>query len=165
MTDDRRATAQLAPPFRWAGEHIGCALPGARVLFTTRRGGVSAAPYDTLNLGVLTDDDRAAVDANRERLAAAIGIARERTLQGLQVHGTVVRRARELPAAGAELERADGQATALRGRRRGRADGRLPAGRDRRRGRGRDRPRGLARARRRRARGGRAGAARARRGR
>lgn len=113
MTDGCRATAQLAPPFHWVGEHIGCTLPGGRVLFTTRRGGVSAAPYDALNLGILTDDDRGAVDANRERLAAAIGIARERTLQGLQVHGSVVRRARELPAAGAELEQADGQATAL----------------------------------------------------
>ena len=107
------AAPRLAPPFRWAGEHIGCVLPGGRVLFTTRRGGVSAPPYDTLNLGVLTGDDRAAVDANRERLAVATGIARGRTLQGLQVHGTVVRRARELPAAGAAPEEADGQATAL----------------------------------------------------
>jgi YfiH family protein len=104
---------RLVPPFVWVGEHIGCALPGGRVLFTTRRGGVSAAPFDTLNLGVLTDDPRAAVDANRDRLAAAIGIARERTLQGLQVHGTGVRRARELPPPGTELEKADGQATAL----------------------------------------------------
>jgi YfiH family protein len=83
------------------------------MLFTTRRGGVSAAPYDTLNLGVLTDDDDAAVDANRDRLAALIQIARERTLQGLQVHGTHVRRVRELPDAGAALADADGQATAL----------------------------------------------------
>ena len=113
MTDGAGAAVRLAAPFRWAGEHIGCALPGGHALFTTRRGGVSAPPYDTLNLGVLTDDDRDAVDANRDRLAAAIGIARERTLQGLQVHGSVVRRARELPAAGAELEEADGQATAL----------------------------------------------------
>ncbi len=105
--------SDLPPPFHWVGEHIGCALPGGRVLFATRRGGVSTAPYDTLNVGVLTDDDRAAVDANRDRLAALVGIARERTLQGLQVHGAVVRRARGLPAPGAELVEADGQATAL----------------------------------------------------
>ncbi|MEY2515477.1 MAG: purine-nucleoside/S-methyl-5-thioadenosine phosphorylase / adenosine deaminase [bacterium] len=105
----------LPAPFRWQGEHIACALPGGSVLFTTRRGGVSAAPYDTLNLGIHTDDDRAAVDANRDRLAALTGIARERTLQGLQVHSTHVRRVRELPAAGAELAEADGQATALEG--------------------------------------------------
>jgi len=106
---------ELCAPFEWVGEHIGCALPGGRVLFTTRRGGVSAPPYDTLNLGVLTGDDRADVDANRDRLVALTGIARHRTLQGLQVHGTSVRRVRELPAAGAALAEADGQATALDG--------------------------------------------------
>ena len=46
-----------AGPFRWAGEHIACELPGGSVLFTTRRGGVSEPPYDTLNLGLLTADD------------------------------------------------------------------------------------------------------------
>jgi YfiH family protein len=105
----------LAMPFARVGEHIGCALPGGRVLFTTRRGGVSAPPYDTLNLGVLTDDDPADVGVNRDRLAALVGIPRERTLQGLQVHGTAVRRVRELPDPGAELEDADGQATNLEG--------------------------------------------------
>lgn len=103
----------LPAPFGWEGEHIGCELPGGRVLFTTRRGGVSAAPYDTLNLGLLTDDDPAAVQANRERLAALTGIAAARTLRGLQVHEAHVRRVRELPGAGAPLEDADGQATAL----------------------------------------------------
>ena len=38
-------------PFRWQGEHIAAELPGARVLFSTRRGGVSAGPYASLNLG------------------------------------------------------------------------------------------------------------------
>jgi YfiH family protein len=109
-----RAVA-LPAPFEWSGEHIACALPGGGALFTTRRGGVSAPPYDGLNLGILTADDHAAVDANRDRLAAAIAIARERTLQGLQVHGTHVRRVRELPPPGAELADADGQATALDG--------------------------------------------------
>jgi polyphenol oxidase len=109
------STLRLPAPFAWVGEHIGCALPGGRVLFTTRRGGVSAPPYDTLNLGVLTADDGAAVDANRDRLAALTGIARERTVQGMQVHGALVRRVRELPAPAAELADADGQATALEG--------------------------------------------------
>ncbi len=105
----------LQAPFEWAGEHIGCALRGGRVLFTTRRGGVSPAPYDSLNLGVLTDDDRANVSANRDRLAALTQIARSRTLQGMQVHGAFVRRVRELPDPGPQLEEADGQATALDG--------------------------------------------------
>jgi len=105
----------LPAPFRWAGEHIACELPGGRVLFTTRRGGVSAAPYDTLNLGLLTDDDPGDVAANRERLAALTSIAPERTLRGMQVHEAHVRLVRELPAPDAPLEQADGQATALTG--------------------------------------------------
>ena len=32
-------------------------LPGARVAFSTRNGGVSEGPYESLNLGILTDDD------------------------------------------------------------------------------------------------------------
>ena len=105
----------LPAPFAWEGEHIGCELPGGRVLFTTRRGGVSAAPYDTLNLGMLTDDDPADVAANRERLAALTAIPAGRTLRGLQVHEAHVRRVAELSAPDAPLEPADGQATALTG--------------------------------------------------
>jgi YfiH family protein len=103
----------LAAPFFADGEHIGCQLPGGRALFTTRRGGVSRAPYDTLNLGLFTDDDREAVSENRERVAAAIGVPRDRTLQGRQVHGGHVRRVVELPGPEAAPEDADGQATAL----------------------------------------------------
>lgn len=62
-------------------------LPGARAAFSTRLGGVSAAPFDSLNLGVLTDDDPDAVDENRRRLAAALGHAPDRIAFGLQVHG------------------------------------------------------------------------------
>lgn len=108
-----RQPVDLTPPFAWVGDHVGCALPGAGVLFTTRRGGVSHAPCETLNLGVLTEDDRAAVDANRDRLAALTGIARDRTLQGMQVHANVVRRVNELPDPTAPFGDADGQATAL----------------------------------------------------
>ncbi|MEY2442393.1 MAG: purine-nucleoside/S-methyl-5-thioadenosine phosphorylase / adenosine deaminase [bacterium] len=107
------ATPELPAPFHWLGDHVGCALPGGRVLFTTRRGGVSAPPFHTLNVGILTDDDPADVNVNRDRLAALTGVARKRTLQGLQVHGAIVRRVRELPDPGAALEEADGQATNL----------------------------------------------------
>lgn len=108
-----RLEATPSEPFAWEGEHIGCALPGGRALFTTRRGGVSRAPYDTLNLGLLTDDDPAAVRTNRDLLAALVGVPRARTAQGRQVHGAEVRRLRELPAADGEPVAADGQATAL----------------------------------------------------
>jgi polyphenol oxidase len=104
----------LEPPFRWEGEHIAAELPGARVLLSTRHGGVSPEPFDSLNLGRLTDDDGANVDANRERLAAAVGLPRERFLYGRQVHGARVRRASEPPGAERPAEDEDGQATALR---------------------------------------------------
>jgi len=62
-------------------------LPGATAAFTTRAGGVSEAPFDTLNLGVLTGDEREAVLENRRRLAAALDLRPDRVLMGLQVHG------------------------------------------------------------------------------
>ena len=65
-------------------------LPGARAAFSTRVGGVSSAPFDTLNLGILTDDDRDAVLENRGRLAAALGLAAESVLIGRQVHEAAV---------------------------------------------------------------------------
>ena len=103
----------LPPPFRWEGEHVAAELPGARVLLSTRHGGVSPAPFDSLNLGRLTDDDGANVDANRERLAAAVGRPRERFLYGRQVHQATVRRATEPPGPQRPAAEEDGQATTL----------------------------------------------------
>jgi len=57
------------------------------VRFSSRRGGVSAGPFASLNLGVLTDDDRAAVIENRARLARAAGFDPARVAMGRQVHG------------------------------------------------------------------------------
>lgn len=56
---------------------------------TTRQGGVSYAPWDTLNLGTHVGDERAHVEANRARLLAALQeIAPCETPQWLsQVHG------------------------------------------------------------------------------
>ena len=80
-------------------------LPGAHVLFTDRYGGVSAAPYATLNLGPWTDDDPVAVCENRGRVAERVG----RRLAGVkQVHGTRVLR----EGRGTALQEADGVATA-----------------------------------------------------
>jgi polyphenol oxidase len=64
------------------------ALPGARAVFSTRRGGVSHGPYESLNLGILTDDDPERVTENRRRVARAAGVAAERVAMGWQVHGT-----------------------------------------------------------------------------
>ena len=43
-----------------------------RVAFSTRRGGVSEGPYDSLNLGLLTDDRDDNVEENRHRLCEAL---------------------------------------------------------------------------------------------
>ena len=58
--------------------------PRVRSLMTTRRGGVSAAPWDSLNLGDHVGDRVADVHSNRERLAAHIG---KRPVFLQQVHG------------------------------------------------------------------------------
>jgi YfiH family protein len=105
----------LPAPFHPVAEHIGAELPGARVLFTTRRGGVSAGPYESLNLGLWTDDEPGAVGENRERVARLTGIARERFAQGRQVHEADVARVTAPPEPGYEPQPADGQATPLAG--------------------------------------------------
>jgi YfiH family protein len=58
-----------------------------RRVTTTRAGGVSAAPFDTFNLGDHVGDDPAAVAANRARLAATIGLPAARVVWMNQVHG------------------------------------------------------------------------------
>ena len=68
-------------------EHLTVALPGARVLFTTRRGGFSSGPFESLNLGRLTADDQAAVVSNRRRLQERVG---RRLAMVRQVHGSTV---------------------------------------------------------------------------
>jgi YfiH family protein len=103
----------LPEPFRVINGHITADLPGARLLFSTRRGGVSAKPFDSLNLGMLTDDAPDNVHENRRRLGAAIGHPWERFCYGRQVHGATVRRATEPPSAERPYTQEDGQATVL----------------------------------------------------
>jgi YfiH family protein len=59
-------------------------------VFTDRRGGRSASPYDSFNLGGHVGDDPADVTANRERLAREIGVPADRVVWMTQVHGTGV---------------------------------------------------------------------------
>lgn len=63
------------------------ASPHVRALVTTRAGGISTGPYASMNLGLRTDDDPAAVAANRTRLLQALPQA-PRWLA--QIHGSVV---------------------------------------------------------------------------
>src|SRR6266511_921330 len=67
-------------------------LPGARAAFSTRIGGVSEAPYDALNVAIITGDERVSVGENRARLAAAIGRDADGVVMGRQVHGAELRR-------------------------------------------------------------------------
>lgn len=70
---------------------------GVRAFCSERAGGVSAPPYDTLNLGDHVGDDPVAVAENRQRFAGELG-ARPVFLQ--QVHGRgVVRLVRDTPDA------------------------------------------------------------------
>jgi polyphenol oxidase len=70
-------------------------LPGARAAFSTRVGGVSEAPYDALNVAIMTGDERESVRENRGRLAAAIGRDPEGVVMGRQVHGAELREHQE----------------------------------------------------------------------
>lgn len=61
--------------------------PGVVAGFTDRHGGVSAPPYDTLNLGAHVGDDPGAVRTNRGLLAGRLGA---RVAFADQVHGRCV---------------------------------------------------------------------------
>jgi polyphenol oxidase len=69
------------------------AVPGYVVAFTTRRGGVSSGPFESLNLGLLTDDEPANIEENRRRVCAAVGADPENVAMNRQVHGATVNRA------------------------------------------------------------------------
>ena len=63
------------------------------VAFSTRHGGVSEGPYESLNLGILTADDPARVVENRRVLADRVGIDPERARMAWQRHGVDVQKA------------------------------------------------------------------------
>jgi len=67
--------------------------PGSSVVFSTREGGVSTGPYESLNLGRMTGDDVGRVDENRRRLCAELDADADRLALNRQVHSTLVHRA------------------------------------------------------------------------
>ena len=71
---------------------------------------MSDGPYESLNLGILTDDDRGRVEENRELLAQAAGLDGRMIAMGWQVHGTDVKEWDDAPPGG-ELEKVDGHVT------------------------------------------------------
>jgi YfiH family protein len=74
------------------------------VAFSTRAGGVSEGPYDSLNLGRMTGDDVDRVDENRRRLCAEVGTVPDRLALNRQIHSNLVHRA----VAGVRGEPGDG---------------------------------------------------------
>src|ERR1700720_3453247 len=85
------------------------AAPGVRAAFTLRIGGVSVAPYDSLNLGARIGDLPEAVRENRRRLREELRLPAE-PIWLEQVHGTEVV---ELGATVAGVPSASGVAGAL----------------------------------------------------
>ena len=91
---------------------------GVHAVVTTRAGGVSAAPWDRLNLGMHVGDDPAHVQENRARLLAAMReiapCAAPRWLN--QVHGiAVAEMGGEAEAGAPALQDADAAATVVAG--------------------------------------------------
>jgi hypothetical protein len=82
MAAQRRGAVTPAAAFDFA--------PGVRAAFTGRSGGVSRAPYDTLNLSGAVGDEPAAVAGNRQRAAEACGVAESGLTWMRQVHGVGV---------------------------------------------------------------------------
>jgi YfiH family protein len=102
---------------RW----LAARLPNAEAAFSTRLGGVSEPPFASLNLGVLTGDDRKAVVENRRRLAGALGFSPGRVAIGRQVHSAELQdhqgpqRPSPFAEPGAEVPEVDGHVTAEAG--------------------------------------------------
>jgi YfiH family protein len=63
------------------------------VAFSTRCGGVSEGVFESLNLGLLTEDDPLNVAENRRRLCEAVEADVDRLAMNRQVHAAVVNRA------------------------------------------------------------------------
>ncbi|NJC39870.1 hypothetical protein GGQ87_000128 [Brevundimonas alba] len=80
---------------------------GVRHGFFTRQGGVSTGLYDSLNTGVGSKDDPAAVAENRRRVAAHFGGGPDDLAACYQIHSAVARVAK----AGWKGERPEGDAT------------------------------------------------------
>ena len=78
---------RAANGLRWLEADLG---GGARAAFSTRLGGVSEGDFESLNIGVLTDDALESVVVNRRRLDSALGLDPARVVIGRQVHGAEI---------------------------------------------------------------------------
>lgn len=83
------------------------------ICFTTRLGGVSPPPYDTLNVGGLVGDDPARVAENRQRVMTALALDATRLTTVRQVHGKEILEVDESNAGNLEAIAADALFTSL----------------------------------------------------
>ncbi len=65
-------------------------VAGIAHAFSTRHGGVSRGPFESLNLGLSVGDDPSAVRENRRRFFGTLGIDAGRAVRARQVHGEEV---------------------------------------------------------------------------
>ncbi len=114
MDDD---VPPLLPGWRWAsrdGLPLLLAAPldalGVPHAFTTRMGGASAPPFDTLNLSRGVGDAPAAVAGNRARVIEALGRTLDDHVEATQVHGRDIAVATAADR-GSTLDGADGMLT------------------------------------------------------
>ncbi|MBC9730868.1 peptidoglycan editing factor PgeF [Streptomyces sp. TRM68367] len=90
-------------------------VSGAHFGFTDRWGGVSAAPYEELNLGGAVGDDPGAVRTNRELAAKSLGLDPAQVVWMNQVHGADVAVVDEPWDPAAAIPSVDAIVTARRG--------------------------------------------------
>ncbi len=82
---------------------------------STRTGGVSSPPYDTLNLAYHVGDDPASVATNRRIFCEQIDIPLKHLVLGEQVHGTCVQFVSDTRQSGDVIPATDGLLTSVRG--------------------------------------------------
>ncbi|CDQ19829.1 peptidoglycan editing factor PgeF [Halobacillus karajensis] len=82
----------MEPFIKHTIRQMSCFDPHLRVTagLTTRQGGKSEAPFDTLNMGLHVSDNKNTVIQNRRLLAKELGVPLEQWVIGEQVHGTKV---------------------------------------------------------------------------
>jgi len=86
MTEIFKQTNDIYLSSKWQEKYTGLCVG-----FSTRRGGISDAPFDQLNMGLHVADEPENVLSNREILAKTISFPLDRWVIGEQVHHTNIK--------------------------------------------------------------------------
>ena len=89
---------QQREPSVWTGSFSSFSSEFIVHAISTRFGGVTRAPFDTMDLALHTGDDAALVWKNRQLFCAALGLQAERICTPQQVHGEHILRVTEQDA-------------------------------------------------------------------